>query len=1540
MYLRLLSICFLTLTLASTARGQSVSVFGLKVGPWPTTAVQILSTDVSGKPVRPNTSDIEVWEEGVRVQNLSVICPQVVEKRPASVALSIDISNSMSRNIPPEVMALAKQFSMQVVDGLAMPPSDVALQVCNDVPRILLDYTSNATRLRSLISTVTPGGDNEFVGHLLDNDAGLLNIAARGKNQRAAILVTDAFWEALKPAVVQQAIDICIQNNVRFYVIVMTERGLATPGIVESFKAIAEASGGEVFEGAITDTITSSLAASLVTTVEGAEPCTLTWDSWPLCPDATARRITIGVRGVDTVTVDYSPQLFEKRELTVVPNVVRFTALPVGGTATATVRVTAKRSPINVSSIIVSDPAFSIAPSTISLQEGEFTDLVVTYTSDGRDIIGTTLILKDSTCPWSTPSIRVSRSVSPGVYDLDVNEPNGKEEIFAGSDTIITWSSGDTTRPVDVDVTINYGASWISIARNVIGTQARWSPVPFVESNECLARVTSTTSPLPDSLLASGMECTSIAVAIENSDSTWGGSIAIGTAYGYLARGKPGYLRLDHIWQPHTDTVTDVVCSRSNPSWILTGSTDSSCALHNGISTVLNMNHGAPVRAVQFIEGTSLCLSAGDDGRIVEWNQLTGAQIRVVTQFSKPILSMRCIGRDSIAAVTSDGILHAIRRSSATTYWQSDTNLYFIRSIEMHNNMQLIAVGTLDGQVGIINAADGSYNSVPSPISSTQSPIVDVTFGNDNTTTAMIIAVCENGEAYSTIPNTASTTPLTHYSREARCVSRCDNVIGIGWSGSITTSYLSPDPLSSAFSSDVDVVVNALIERSARRLVAVTKGGWVWVWDIPQRRPSFVFRLNEIDARVAPTMSPNGQYLVLASDNATIVCYDLNDLSIAPRYTAVGAGIYVLKFDPEDDAALGVGTAVGVSRIIIPGLNEDTTYASALGIVIDFAWSPDGTKLAIVEPNASIRIIDMINGNILPTINVQNIVDGIITSIAWLPNSVMLVAASASNLSLVNTQTGFTQIQTNLDAPALEVSVSSLGTEIVVVHENRADPVQIYDAVSLTPLTGYGSSLGSRYSPILGRYAGATPVHVTNSEFGAAVLRSLGPRGSSVITDVSDTLFSIVWPRVQARDVDMGSVRVSLRKDSTVSDLVSNSTKFKLRADSLRITGANAGDFSVTIENAPGVFPSTSTSRGEVRFSPTALGLRLATCEIFVGRDTARIELTGNGVAPSMRYVSKRIDMGAHVIGDVFDSSVVVLQSIVAQPTAIRRCCLLNNSVMPFRIVNGIAIICEAPFTVAPGDSIVLMLRFSPQLIGRVSTVLEIETDDGLGPYVISVLGTGIGPIIGIRSDSGYPGDRRPLTLEMRGQAGTIQGGTTISYEADISFDPSVVVPQAGTRTTNGMITTRGTWSGMDSVIGSIPATIVLGRADSSIVTINRFVWFDDQGAPIDRDLRLENGVYRVLGICDDNGKRLFDPLSGVRTLVTTNGVDVSFSLTESSSIVIQVLSMQGRSVLLREVTGLAGQFAIPIDLTELAHGAYIIRTTAGYRTTSALIMW
>lgn len=1521
-------------------------MFGLRVGPWPAMEAKILATGRDGRPMRPRPSDISLWEDGVAIPLFTLDCQPSPWQQPASVVLSIDISNSMARDIPPEVMALARRFSSQFVTKLSMPPTDVALQVCDDAPQLLLDYSSNVQRLSSLITQIVPRGGNDFVVHLFDVDNGVLPIATRGTKQRSIVLVTDAFWNALPEAEIQRAITTCTAEGIRFFVVVLTEREATSTGIIESLRSIATASGGGTFEGIITDSLADAVAASIATSVEGATPCTLSWNATLLCPNVASRTITLGVRGVDTTSTTFAQILFEKRELVITPDLVRFASLPPGQSSVATIRVTAKRSSAAVTSATVSDPAFTVAPSSFVLAEGASIDLVITYTSDGRSTVGATVSLNETSCTWLKPVIRVSRAPSLNVFDIDVADPNGKEEILAGSDTSISWSSGDHTRPVDVDVTIDYGASWIPVARGVVGSTTSWAPVPRVESNTCLARVTSTTTPLPDSLLAFGFECSAIDVMPTISDLAWSSSMFIGTAYGFVARGEKGYSLLSAIWQPHTDTVTDVVGHQTQPSLVLTGSVDGTCAVHSGTTTIKTVNHGAPVRAVQFGVSSSMCFTAGDDGRVRQWDYNSGTQLSVVVRHTSPIVAMRLVGADTIIIATRSGDFECrLLSNSSTVLWTANLGTSAVRSIDVHPLHHRIAIGTIDGKVYTVDQKTGTPLSAPLQISPNASPIVDVAFGNDNPLVSIVLAVCENGEMYSSIPFSASNTPLSHYARPARCAARRDGVIGLGWSGSVTTSFVSPDPLSAAFTNDVDGVINSMLDRSARTLVTVSAGGWVWVWDVNSRKPRRAFKIAQMDPLVIPALSPSGRYLVSADDNSTITCTDLVDGSAAPRKTIVGGGIYTLKFDPGNDALLGVGTGVGVTRVNIPGMSEGATYPSSFGEVIDFAWNPDGTILAMVEPNSDIRTIDMVTGAVPPPINVPNIIDRLITSISWHPNGLQIVAGSGNNLSLIDVPTRSTILQVDIDAPAREVSISPSGTQVVVVHGTRTECVQVFDAVTLTPLASFGSSLGTKYAPMNGRFAGSTLVHTTSSSFGAGVLRSIGPRGSTTISDVSDTLFSIVWPRLTTKNVDMGKVRLTQRKDSTINNLIQNLTKYKLFADSLRVYGTNASEFRISIENVSGIVNTYSQSRGEVSFSPTALGVRSATCIIFVGLDTAFIELTGTGVAPSLAYSTRRIEMGAHVIGSVYDSSVVVLRNVAPGPTRITRLCLLDSPVMPFRMIEGTESVCGSSRVVAQADSIAIILRFTPRLIGRVSTLLEVETDDGLGPYVISVLATGIGPIIVIRSDSGYPGDRRPIVMEMRGVGGALQGGVSLAYEADILFDRSVVVVQNTTSNPDGSISTKGRWGGLDSVIGTVPATIVLGRADSTNVSITRFVWIDDQGAPLDRDIRLVGGIYRVLGVCDASGRRLFDPnvsgkLLAVTILRVSNGVDVHVALQHDQDITIDVMSLQGRSVLHLQEHGRTGQTIIPINLMDLVHGTYIVQVNAESTQRSMLILW
>jgi hypothetical protein len=420
----------------------------------------------------------------------------------------------------------------------------------------------------------------------------------------------------------------------------------------------------------------------------------------------------------------------------------------------------------------------------------------------------------------------------------------------------------------------------------------------------------------------------------------------------------------------------------------------------------------------------------------------------------------------------------------------------------------------------------------------------------------------------------------------------------------------------------------------------------------------------------------------------------------------------------------------------------------------------------------------------------------------------------------------------------------------------------------------------------------------------------------------------------------MQRVRVGARRDSTVVDAIRNATRFALNADSLVIVGPNADEFRIVVQDVPGTVPAQSIGRGEVSFTPRARGIGTAQCRIFIGRDTAIINLRGEGIEPSLAVTAPSIDMGVRLIGSSYDSSVVVVRNITDAPVRISSMCLVDNPIMPFRLLEPTEQLCAAPRVLPAFDSIVVSLRFTPNAIGRTSTYLEITTDDGLDPYVINVTGTGLGPTVAVRSDSGYPGDRRPITLVMRGASGFV-GGSSLGYAARLRYDRSVVVPDARTTEADGTLALRGTWTGADSIITQVPATITLGRADSSTISLTSFVWLDDGGDTLDRDVLLEPGKYRVLGICTTDRQRLFDPNAPSLTLIRrANGIDVDIPSSMHDDLQIDVLTLDGRCVVSQRQRGQEQRTRVTLDLDGIAHGVYVIRVVTPTRTRSQLTWW
>ena len=1523
----------LLLLLPAWVRAQTVEPFAVRLSAPTRMSAQLIVAPPKGSPLRPTASDVTVLEDGQPVTNLVVSCPTSNVPRTASIVLSFDISGSMERDIPPQVMGLAREFGMAFSSLVDLPPSSMAFQRCDDVPQVLSDFTTNRARLQSLIATQQSRGGNNFVEHLLNPTDGALVVAARGTAERSCVLVTDAFWEALPDAELTRAIDLCVASKIRFFAVVITERDRSETGIVGSFRALAQATGGAVFEGVTSSDLAVATASAIQSAIDGYEPCELSWDANPVCPQQSERTITFGVRGFDTTSVTVPAVLYPQRELVVAPSTVWFRSRPAGDTASTTFVVRARRGSARVRAVTCKDPSFTVQPQTFSLNEGDSVTCTITYTSDGRVTVGATLQIVEDGCTWQTPSVRVTRSPGTGTDAITLIEPNGREELLAGSDTTILWEIGDTTQRVKVDVSLDNGTTWSTVADSTRGTQQRWS-VPLVESDQCLARVTVEREQAADSTLLIPFDISAVDIASA-------GTIAFGTVHGYIMRTSSMYIT-QTLWKAHADTITDMVIHPTQQQLLITGSVDGRVQIHTNEFTTMSVEHGAPVRAVDFSGKPGLSFSAGDDGRILEWSNSTTP--RIIASLGQPITGMRHGGADTLYVRTADRGIRCIRATDGAVLWARDASVLPVAAFDLlWSDPHYVAVTLHGGGVAVL---DNTGATVAGPFMDASLPTTarDVALVSLSLPEARLAVVGDDGITYEVAINSASVSPLPQKGIPARCVDARSSTV-VGSRGAVFTGDNGAMPTTPTLVQEVNNVSAAMLTREGERAVTLTEGGYLFVWDVDAARPTAAMKLQlpprESPTQAQPVLSPRGLFLATNPSSSTVARYDLTAMSPTPLTTTIADEITMMQFDPNDDGYIAVAGSLGISLLDVPTLLPNDYIPSTSGACTSIAWSPTSASIAVVENEDEYYIIDLVTGR-RTDVRSAGPLWGAVRSLAWTADaSRVVVACRFTNLLIDGTTAAF--ILRGLDAPAMprEASVSPYNDELVVVYDSVPDPVRVFEAYSLTPRRTYGAALGSGYAPRDGRYAQGTQQHITGSSgLGLAIVRNLSFGGQRTTTDVSDTLFSIVWPRLTPRDVDMQRVRVGTRRDSTVVDVLRNTTRFALTADSLRIEGPHAQDFRITLQYVPGVFPAQSQGRGEVTFTPSARGARTARCVIFVGRDTAIINLRGEGIEPTLSIITRSIDMGVRLIGSTFDSTVVVVRNVTDAPVSISSICLADNPIMPFRIMEPTAQLCAAPRMLAASESVSLLLRFTPNTIGRTSTYLEITTDDGLEPYAINVTGTGLGPTVAVRSDSGFPGDRRPLTLVMRGATGFVGGGA-LGYAGRLRFDRSVIVPDARSVETDGTLAISGAWTGADSVIAQIPATITLGRADSTVVSLTSFVWLDALGDTLDRDVLLEPGLYRVLGVCRNDRPRLFDPnAQSVAVMRTQYGLELDVQSALDGDVRVDLFTLDGQCVMSQRQRGQEQRTRVTLDLDDIARGMYVLRVATPTRTTAQLTWW
>lgn len=652
---------FLLIFTIITLNGQTLFFTDFNTDKYPNVTAKFYLLDSDGNQVTNyGISDYEVIENGVKRSIIDLSCPPEPEDIPVSVAMSIDISGSMIFHDGYAPVDYAKMTARVIAENIDIPPSEIALQTCNDYAMINLDFTQDKKKYFDALKPVKAGGGNNFVEHLLNSKTGLLNIAKRGVFDRNAVIYTDAYWPSLSSKELNQCIDLCVDNGITFYAAIYSREDINPNGIKSSLQKICDATGGILFDDVTTETKAKEIAHAIKLSIKKAKPCEIEWLSDYICNQSKVKVQFRNYPMVLEINEEYETEENNVSRLQFDPTGILFGSVEPVQTVTEKITVTSINSDAEITDIIPSNPNFSVTPKSFSLAKDESKELTVTYQANDSLYNFCSFDVISNPCNGSFFATAGFSDKPNPVKTLRVVHPNGGERFILGQDSIITWEGVAPSEKIHVSYSHNNGEDWVELHDGKTDLKYDWLNIPMPESDECLARVAQRNGELDKFEIIKKLENLGGKVMyVEWSPD--GKKIAISTRVGGL-----------FIYNAEDYSLSKTLTGHSGSIQVITWSPD----------------------------GKKLASSCWD-GTIKIWDSNTGIEIRNISDVAKPVSIEWSPDGKTIAVGSWEGNLHYFNSISGDLIKTISAHTSNIRMIDWNPNGEKIVTASYDGTAKI-----------------------------------------------------------------------------------------------------------------------------------------------------------------------------------------------------------------------------------------------------------------------------------------------------------------------------------------------------------------------------------------------------------------------------------------------------------------------------------------------------------------------------------------------------------------------------------------------------------------------------------------------------------------------------------------------------------------------------------------------------------------------------------------------------------------------------------------------------------------------
>jgi hypothetical protein len=185
---------------------------------------------------------------------------------------------------------------------------------------------------------------------------------------------------------------------------------------------------------------------------------------------------------------------------------------------------------------------------------------------------------------------------------------------------------------------------------------------------------------------------------------------------------------------------------------------------------------------------------------------------------------------------------------------------------------------------------------------------------------------------------------------------------------------------------------------------------------------------------------------------------------------------------------------------------------------------------------------------------------------------------------------------------------------------------------------------------------------------------------------------------------------------------ITNPGLYKIRIDSIAITGTNADKFSILDYEYPFYLDAGKNKEMTFRFIPSKAQEYTANIQIYTQIDTLSHTISGTGLAPVLEILSNWIDLGSVKVGQFKDTvAVLAVKNVSNNPLTIANIQTGNANNSDFSILNE-----QTTLILQAGDTTYLDIRFTPSSPGRITGTAEFDYDGVGSPTIISLMGEGL----------------------------------------------------------------------------------------------------------------------------------------------------------------------------------------------------------------------